>query len=130
MEKRTAEIIMICKGNHNYGEELSFKEAIIAYMSDRCCCPIEHYNDTIINKIIWTAAMDYLDNIVSHKPSAFLYSVKEIYDRHNNPFIRKINNIGMYEAICIAFQLVQITEDGEYIDGFTAENTKQVIKGG
>ena len=64
MNKRTAEIIMICKGHHDYGENLNHKQAIAAFLSDHCLCPIEHYADgTIVNRVIWDAALDYIDSL-------------------------------------------------------------------
>ena len=126
MELRTAEIIMICKGNHLLGDNLSFKEAIAAYMADRCDCPIEDYNNKIINKTIWNAALDYIDNIKDSNPSAFLRDIEEIYSKHNESSILK--NVDWYEAICIAFRLVKIKNNERYINGFNQSNTAYVKK--
>ena len=129
MEKRTAEIIMICKGRHNYGEDLGHKQAIAAYLSDQCACPIEEYADgRIVNEVIWVAALDYLDSIKEFRPSSFLRAVMDSYNFHNNPLIDKKHNIDMYEAVCGAFSVAQVRKDGEYINSFTEENTQKVHK--
>ena len=129
MDKRTSEIIMICKGNHDYGENLNHKEAIAAYLSDRCMCPIEEYADgRIVNDVIWDAALDYIDSMKEHRPSSFLRSVMDSYNLHNNPFIDKKHNIDWYEAVCGAFSVAQVRKNGEYINGFTEENTEFVHK--
>ena len=130
MEKRTAEIIMVCKGRHDFGEYLSHKEAIAAYLSDRCACPIEEYADgNIVNQVIWEAALDYIDSIDVHIPSSFLRAVMDSYHLHNNPFIDKKQHIDLYEAACGAFSVAQVRMDGEFINGFTEENTRFVRRG-
>lgn len=125
MEKRTAEIIMVCKGNHDLGDFPNVKQAIAAYMSDRCWCPIETYTDQEINGIIWTAALDYIDSM-TQKPSVFFRRAQEVMDIHNNPLVRNINRVDIYEAMCGAFQLSQVRNDAGYINGFTDENTQLV----
>ena len=128
MEKRTAEIIMICKGQHDYGEDLGHKEAIAAYLSDQCGCPIEYYTEDVINNVIWDTAIDYTNSFKEHRPGSFLLCVKEVFSRHNNPMVQNINRIDWYEALCIAFQMAQIKNDTGYINGFTEENTQFVHK--
>ena len=129
MEKRTAEIIMICKGQHDYGKDLGYKEAITAYLSDHCGCPIEYYADgTIVNRVILDAALDYIDSINVHRPSSFLRGAMDSYNLHNNPLIDKKLNTDWYEAVCGAFSIAQVKKDGEYINGFTEENTQFVHK--
>ena len=130
MEKRTAEIIMICKGNHDYGEHLSHKQAIAAFLSDHCLCPIEYYADgSIVNSVIWSAALDYLDSINAHRPSSFIRCAMDSYNLHNNPLVDKKHNVDWYEAVCMAFSDAQVRNtQGEYINGFTEENTQFVYK--
>ena len=128
MEKRTAEIIMICKGNHDYGEDLSYKQAISAFLSDHCLCPIDYYTEAMINNIILQAAFDYVDSFKEHRPSSFLRYVKETYDLHHNPLVENIKRIDIYEAICIAFEMAQVKDENGYINGFTEENTQRVRK--
>lgn len=127
MDKRTAEIIMVCKGQHDFGEFDTFKQAVAAYMSDRCGTPVSQYTDHLLNDIIWSAAMDYMDGMKDYPPSSFLWSVHRAMELHNNPFSR-INRIDMYEAICIAFQLADVMHNGEYVNGFTEDNTVFVCK--
>lgn len=128
MENRTAEIIMVCKGQHDLGELPTLKQSVIAYMSDRCICPVEAYTDDRINEIIWTAALDYTDGMKDTPPSVFWREVKRAMDIHNNPLVRNINRIDAHEAMCIAFMLAQVMEDDRYIDGFTEENTRHVFR--
>lgn len=130
MQKRTAEIIMVCKGNHNFGDFPTLKHAVVAYMSDRCACPVDRYTDHMINSIIWEAALDYIDSFKEHLPSSFLREIHRVMDLHNNPLATRINRVDMYEATCIAFQLAQVKNNTGYINGFTEENTKFVYKKG
>ena len=128
MEKRTAEIIMVCKGQHDFGEFSTLKQAVIAYMSDRCIYPAELYTDEQINGIIWTAALDYIDGMKDTRPSVFLREAQRAIEIHNNPLVKSINRIDTYEAICIAFMLCQVRDDKGYIDGFSEENTQRVCR--
>ena len=129
MLQQTAEIIMICKGRHDYGDNLTHKQAIAAYLSDQCFCSIEYISDNDINDVIWQAAIDYINGFKEHLPGSFLQYAKEVYDRHNNPLNKNFNRIDIYEAICSAFQMAQVKSDGgKYINGFTEENTRFVYK--
>lgn len=128
MQKRTAEIIMVCKGQHDFGKFPTLKQAVIAYMSDRCAYPADRYTDHMINGIIWEAALDYIDSFKEHLPSSFLREIHHVMDLHNNPLSHFINRVDMYEATCIAFQLAQVKNDAGYINGFTEENTQFVHK--
>ena len=124
MTDRTAEIIMICKKKHEFGDELNDKQAIAAYLSDQCLCDIKSYQQEV-NDVIWAAALDYMDTI--DRPSSFLRVAKDVYDRHNNP-IFKSEEIDWYTAICVAFSLVRVKENGKWINGFTEKNTRCICK--
>ena len=124
MEKRTAEIIMVCKGRHNFGETTSHKQAVAMYMSNRCACPLEEYVDAVLDPIIFEAALDYIDG--ADRPSVFVRAIQDALRLHNNPLV-KCPRIDYAEAICIAFSLVQARDDGCYVNGFTDEDVKPVI---
>ncbi len=128
MNKRTAEIIMICKGQHEYGQGLGYKQAIAAFLSDHCNCPPEFYNDgVIVNRAILDAALDYLDNINAHNPSAFIRNIFDAYHLHNNPLVDAKYHADWYDAICDALSNADVRSDsGEYINGFTEENIQVV----
>lgn len=126
MDKRTAEIIMVCKGQHDFGKFDTLKQAVAAYMSDRCWYPVELYTDEMINDIIWSAAMNLLDHM--KKPSMLLWKVQQVMRLHNNPLVKNINRVDIYEALCGAFQLVSVRDENGYINGFTEENTRFVYK--
>ncbi len=95
-------------------------------MSDRCGCPIEIYTDELINDIIWTVASDLLNHM--KRPGSFLWKTKQVMDLHNNPFVKNINRVDIYEAMCGAFQLVEVRDDSGFINGFTKENIGFVRK--
>lgn len=109
IHKRTIDIIKICK-ERNFD---SCVEYVIDYMSKSCKCPKEYYNESIIQNIMFEAMCDYIDNC--DKPSSFLRVLKETYDLK---FIK--SNQTFSEAIGIAFQLVQIKNENEYINGFNS----------
>lgn len=128
MEKRTAEIIMICKGRHDFGEELSSKDAIGAYLAFYCALPLELVTEDLVNRAIWDAAIDYIDNIKDTPPGAFLQTIKEAYDMHQSAWLSDMKPIDWYEAVCVAFNLVSVKHGNRFINGFTEENTQFVSK--
>ena len=128
MERRTAEIIMVCKGRHKFGNDLCAKDAVKAYICDRCAIDPKHLETRDVNDMVWTAALDYMNS--ASKPSTFLSSVKEIYDHaHSSTLGKNIDSIDIYEAICRAFRLVRVkADDGQFVNGFCEENTQEVKK--
>lgn len=128
MEKRTAEIIMVCKGHHDFGKELTHKQAIAAYIADSCCCPVEFYTDDILNDIIYQAALDYIDGLKI--PSSFIRDIQNALNLHNNPLLHNINRIDYFEAVCIAFQLAQVRDSNKnaFVNGFSEELIQRVEK--
>lgn len=119
MEKRTAEIIMVLKGNHDLGERDTLKQYLAAYMSDRCDYPENEYTDDMLFGITREAVIDFIRGCYSDGQRAvFLYDYFEAKKWHED------------ETSCwlSALSQVQVREklnDGTYsfINGFTEENT-------
>ena len=117
MELRTTNIIMICKGRHNYGD-ISPKQALKKYMSNTCGTEETDYNDKILLDIVHNAVCDYISTC--ENPQSFLFDYFEALTRS-----------GVVEAWLVAFQLInvrKIIENGKWIciNGFT-EETLEVI---
>lgn len=118
MERRTEEIIAVCKGRHAFGEIKTFRGKIAAYMSDRCDYPAEDYTDEILDGIIFVAVCDYIDG--ADKPSAFLRQIHESTMLHGG---------NLFDAICGAFSVVSVKHaNGTYRNGFTEESVYYVDK--
>lgn len=127
IEKQTAEIIMICKGNHKLTDNTCPKQAIAAYISDRYALPIEYVEDSHVNSVIWGAFLDYINSL--DNPALFVERVRDIYDSHNQPVAKKTAQIDLYQCICIAFRLVRVRDKfGDFTNGFNEENVKEVVK--
>lgn len=105
MTQRTCNIILACKGSL-YPEIDSRIERVKAYMSDVCACPKEWYTDKEVESIMVNAVYDYIDTC--DKPSTFL---RLMYD-----CIAK--DVSLTQRICIAFTLVKVKNDDEYVNGF------------
>lgn len=126
MDKRTAEIIMLCKGNHKYpGNYSSLCDLLAAYMSDTCLCDKSVYTESVLQGIILTAFKDYLDSC--DKPSFFIYQLEDVWNIYNNPLMDPKYRINNNEAVLRAFSTVQVRDDGKYVNGFTEENTRDVV---
>lgn len=117
MEKRTANIILVCKGHHNFGKELTLKQAVAHYMSEICGCPLECYNDHVLRGIVWEAAMDFIDTCDA--PRSFLYHIKDA--RYHCDWSPR-EGVDDITAVLIAFRLCRVRdENASYINGFTEE---------
>ncbi len=112
MERRTEEIIAVCKGRHAFGDIRNLRDSIAAYMSDRCAYPAEDYTDGMLEGIIFEALCDFIDG--ADKPSAFLRQIRESARYHND---------NMFFAVCGAFSVLSVKDSyGNYINGFTEES--------
>ena len=124
MEKRTAEIIMTLKSNHEFGAFDTYKELLAAYMSDRCDCPISYYSDEHLFGIVKEAVKDYMSGCTGPgQIRVFLYDYFEAHKWHESEL----------EQWLVALSMVQVREsngDGtyRYINGFNDENTAFVKK--
>ena len=120
MERRTEEIIAVCKGRHAFGDIKSFRDAIAAYMSDRCDYPAEDYTNEMLEGIIFEALCDYVDG--ADKPSVFLRQIRDSARYHNG---------NMLSAVCGAFSVVSVKDaygNYNYKNGFTEESVYYVDK--
>ena len=123
MERRTAEIIMVCKGQHDFGEFSTLKQAVIAYLSDRSGCPAEFYTDNALRSFIYDVFMDYISSCSNIR--AFLYDIKEaLYWCDWRPR----EGVDDITAVLIGLQLCDVRDDTGYINGFTEENTQRVCR--
>ena len=115
MDKRTANIIWVCKGHHSYDCK-TLKEAVAYYMSEECGCPIEVYTDRILLSIVWEAFMDFMT--VCTNPRYFLHSFREAkYWCDCSPR----EGVDDVQAILIAFQLCRVRDEKGYVNGFSEE---------
>ena len=117
MEKRTFNIIMISKGNHNFGKELTRKQAVAHYMSKICGNTIETYTDRVLRNIVWDALMDFM--AACDSPHSFLYHLKNAKYWGDGSPREGVDDI---DAILIAFQCCKVqNEDHNCINGFTED---------
>lgn len=116
MERRTANIIMVCKGHHNFGENLTLKQAVAHYMAKTCDCPLEVYTDKVLRGIVYEAFMDFISTCTC--PRAFFYDIKDaLYWCDWSPR----EDVDEITAVLTGFQLCQVRDNGNYINGFTEE---------
>jgi hypothetical protein len=122
MEQRTLNIIYLCKRHsHKYWDgAYSHIDAIKNYMADECAYEAEWYTDKDMLDIMWDAMSDYLNHC--DRPSAFMWQLKNVIDVEPN---------NLPERIAVAFSLVQVRDNGNYVNGFDdrlhkldRENTK------
>ncbi len=106
MTQRTCDIIWICK--HSQDDALT---DIASYMSNLCMCPVEAYTETVLLHILTEAIYDYIDGC--DKPSFFLKTLARVYGL--------LNNLTSAELITNTFALVDIMDNGFYVNGFTQE---------
>ena len=107
---------MVCKGHHNFGDDLTLKQAVVHYMSKTCACPAEYYTDRLLRNIVWEALMDFMNTCTC--PCGFLYDLKEALYWCDGSLRDGVDDI---TAILIAFQLCQVRDSNGYVNGFSAE---------
>lgn len=112
MNQRTCNIILCCKGGCNIGRRtnLSCLESIAAYMSKECGCSEETYTSVLMEDILREALFDYFTT--SDNPSSDLRQLLKSY-------INK--EPSLTERIYTMFQLVDVRNGNQYINGFTEE---------
>lgn len=108
MTQRTCNIIRACKGSL-YPEIEDRIERVKTYMSEECLCAKEYYTDEEMESIMMDAVYDYIDTC--NRPSTFIRLMKDCIAK----------DINLIERICIAFTLVKVKNDDEYINGFKEE---------
>ncbi len=108
MEKRTANIIMACKGN--FKARVSGLDGAICYMSHITGTPKRHYVGECIESIMLEAMYDFIDTC--DKPSVFLRNIYEC--KHpNSTLAMRISN---------AFIDTRVkNRNGDYVNGFSEE---------
>ncbi len=109
MTQQTCSIIMACK-HKNDDVDLNPIDRVKRYMSLYCDCPIEFYTNQVMQSIMFEAMCDYMDSC--DKPSTFLRIL-------NNQVCD--DSLSLAERIALAFVLVQVRENGHFINGFTPE---------
>lgn len=114
MEKRTLEIIAVCKGNTRYDSDIGLVDAVKNYMSDTCICDKEYYTDSQMENIMTEALYDFID--VCDKPSYILRKLEEV----------KWITENLTERICIVFKGVKIRDKNTYVNGFDERYEKIV----
>lgn len=132
MEKRTAEIIMVLKGNHNLREEApedvknlgTYLHDLALYLSDDCWCPfsycVEHPD--CLDSIVQSAVLDYISSC--ENPRGFLwhyFDVKRLFGTDILPIREAVYNDT--QCWCAALVAVSVRNGDKYINGFTEENT-------
>ena len=119
MQQRTSNIIMIIKGQHNYGN-IEPKDAIKKYMAETCGCEEADYTDYNLMQILSVVVQDYIKGC--ENPQRFLF---DYFDALMNYY--KGDSI---KAWISALQLAQVCElvdtttsyYKKYVNGFNSDN--------
>lgn len=125
MDNRTAEIIMVLKGNHNLANNLpkdvpqigAYLQDIALYLSDDCLCPFSTYvnNPGCMSSVIQNAVTDYIK--ACENPAYFVweyFNTKRTFgDRYNDD-----------QCWCVALMMSSVRDNGRYVNGFNDRNTQ------
>jgi hypothetical protein len=126
MDSRTAELIMVLKGNHNLNDGLpedtptigAYLTDVALYLSDDCLCPFSTYvkQPGLMSDVIHNVVTDYLK--ACENPSFFVweyFNAKRSWgDRYNDD-----------QCWCVALMNCGVRDNGAYINGFSDTNTKR-----
>lgn len=125
MDNRTAEIIMVLKGNHNLAENLpegtpemgAYLQDVALYLSDDCMCPFHNYakNPGLLSSVIQNAVTDYLK--ACENPSFFVWEYfntkRQWGDRYTDD-----------QCWCVALMMTNVRDNGRFVNGFNDRNTQ------
>lgn len=129
MEKRTAEVIMILKGNHEYKVKYPGKssaEYIAYYFSDYCQCPVKDYSKELILEILESVALDYLRSVRDLSVLAIYFESRRTrFFRLKNGSLKSEVIDSLIECWATALREIQIKDSskGDYyfINGWSEE---------
>lgn len=111
MKQRTCNIIMACKGNCKYAAEGStLINSVKIYLGKECDYPWKKYTDGQIRSILLEALYDFING--ADNPE---FELRQLFYQY--PF----EDPSLNERICIMFELTQVREAGQYVNGFTKE---------
>lgn len=120
MDKRTAELIMVLKGNHDLDtpevegrDKLSaYVKDVALYMSDLCDCPFDFYEDHphCLEGEIQRAVCDYAK--ACYNPSELLFE----YFEYKRTLGHVYNDMQLW---CAALAATQVRDNGKFVNGFS-----------
>lgn len=126
MDNRTAELIMVLKGQHNLTENLpenipqigAYLQDVALYLSDDCMCSFNAYakNPALMTGVIQNVVTDYIK--ACDNPAYFVWEYfntkRQWGDRYTDD-----------QCWCVALMMTNVREGDNYINGFNARNTRQ-----
>ena len=118
MQQRTSNIIMIIKGQHDYGN-IEPKDAIKKYMAEICGCEETDYTDHTLMRILSVVVQDYISGC--ENPQRFLF---DYFDALMNYY--KGDSINAWiSALCLV-NVRKYDKDGDFkfVNGFDISNVK------
>lgn len=125
MDNRTAEVIMVLKGNHNLADNLpedtpqmgAYLQDLALYLSDDCMCPFHIYakNPGLMTSVIQNAVTDYIK--ACENPSFFVW---EYFDAKRQWGDRYTDD----QCWCVALTMTAVRDNAHYVNGFCDQNTK------
>ncbi len=126
LSERTADIIMILKGNHyfkgdGYPKKLVqtawYRELVALYLSDDCNVPYSYYGKAkhVVDDVVHDAVKNYV--ATCDNPKAFLFE----YFEAKRMFGDKMDDA---ECWCSALMQQQVADGDTYVNGFTYGNTR------
>ena len=119
MQQRTSNIIMIIKGQHNYGD-IEPKDAIKKYMAETCGCEETDYTDYNLMQILSVVVQDYINGC--ENPRRFLF---DYFDALMNYY--KGDSINAWiSALCLSnVRKTNLeTNSFDFVNGFNENNIK------
>ena len=117
MNKKTVGMIKFLK--KSYDQYNTLREAAIAYMSQYSGCPEEIYTSYVIEQNIFEIFCDFMDAI--DKPSTCLRFISS--EAASCRFSG--NGFNIYDLILNYMFLVDVMENGQYVNGFKKEDWEE-----
>lgn len=131
MEKRTAEVIMVLKGNHDLRDEApegitdlgAYLHDLALYLSDDCDCPFSHYEShpDVLDRVVRAAVLDYITSCDNVRGFLWTYfEAQRLYGTDVYPL--RVAEYNDTQCWCSALAGVSVRDGGKYVNGFSEEN--------
>ena len=133
LDQRTQNIIFVCKGRHNYGSNISMRDAVARYMSDTTGCDIERYSDVTLLSIIKSCILDIMENCSKDICRRLIFDYFDYDYLHNNELDKWLVALDLMQVKeFVIFDEESKTGVHQFLEGFSQdyvidENTNEMM---
>lgn len=120
LSRRTQNIILVIKGNHNYDPEISMRDSVAKYMAETCGCDESDYSDAIIMQIVSNCVMDIMENCSKDTCRRLMFDYFDCKSYSKNELDRWLIALDLMQIKeCIKVDIETNNRMYSFLDGFS-----------